>query len=188
MRYLYSFGTTHPRWCGHLWPAPNIYDNFVDDGSADVHCSSMLWMFKRLTIHSMTMVFVQMSRNILKWINALQWWLNHRGSDSHALSYLIFVISFTQAVFSIPNFTPDNWLKSPKNTRISCTRISCTRIRENLALISQLCGPAWSMRVCFTLDDDEHYTTMSFLCRLQQSTFIKISLQIGLNKPCTGPL
>ena len=60
-------------------------------------------------------------------------------------------------------------------------------IEENLALLSQLYGPAWSMRVYYTLDDLDHSTTMAFLCRLHQSTFI-ISLQIGLHQPCIGPL
>ena len=64
-------------------------------------------------------------------------------------------------------------------------------IEENLALISQLYGPAWSMRVYYNLDDDEHCNAMSFLCRLlQQSTFtiIMFSVQIGLQQPCIGPL
>ena len=62
-------------------------------------------------------------------------------------------------------------------------------IEENLALLPQLYGPSWSMRVYFTLDDSEHSTTMSFLCRLhQQSNFIILQIQVGLHEPCIGPL
>ena len=49
-------------------------------------------------------------------------------------------------------------------------------IEENLALITQLYGPAWSMRVYYTLDDKEDSATMSFLCRLHRSTFYTIRL------------